>query len=250
MRSPTQRTSQLTLGGYMYMKGLILYLLLCVSALAADTGVQLASTVTTLNRIGKVTKETYTRGGQTNLVWWTMVEGGAVTFVHEFYHYTNLVAIVTGTPDPVSFDPVPGLPYQLIFNFGPSKDARCLHIHGVGFHELYYVTNGMFYPAPDSDLGIEDNKKVDDKLAAKAELVLRAKLIGHYGDDEHLRFRVEVVQVLKNGSGVNFGKVLSIDPSGSKEGVPIGGKFTLYLDRYNKTNTELWRLVGASHNTN
>jgi hypothetical protein len=226
------------------MKELILYLLLCVSALAADTGVQLASTVTTTNRIGRVTKETFTRGGQTNLVRWTMVEGGFVSLVHEFYHHSNLVAIVAGTPDPVSFDPMPGLPYQLIFNFEPSKDARCLHIHGVGFHELYYATNGFFYPAPDSDLGIEDGKKVDDKLAAKSEVVLRAKLIGYYGDDEHLRLRVQVLLVLKNESGVNFSKVLAVDSSGSKDGVPIGGKFTLYLDRYSKTNTELWGSLG------
>lgn len=232
------------------MKTLILYPLLCASALAADTGVQLVSAVTTTNRMGQVTQETFTRGGQTNLVRWTMVEDGVVSLVHEFYNHGDLAAIITGIPDPVSFDPMPGLPYQLIFNFGPSKDARCLHIHGVGFHELYYATNGVFYPAPDSDLGIEDIKKVDDKLAAKAEVVLRAKLIGHYGDDEHLRLRVQVLQVLKNESGVSFSKVLSVDPNSSKDGVPIGGKFTLYLERYDKTNTEHWKLVGASHNTN
>src|SRR2546429_222120 len=68
-----------TLGVFAYMKRLILYLLLCVSALAADIGVQLASTVTTINGMGKVTKETFTRGGQTNLVRWTMVEGSVVS---------------------------------------------------------------------------------------------------------------------------------------------------------------------------
>jgi hypothetical protein len=34
-----------------------------------------------------------------------------------------------------------------------------------------------------------------------------------------------------------------------KDGLPMGGKFTLYLERNKNTNTELWMVVGASHNT-
>ena len=87
-----------------------------------------------------------------------MLEGGVVVSrTHEFYHHGNLVAVIQGNPNPVRFDPKPGLPYQLGLNFGPSKES--LHINGKDFNEAFYATNGVFYPAPDADLGIKDYKK-------------------------------------------------------------------------------------------
>jgi len=133
--------------------------LVTLAALATDTGVQLVSTVTTTNSIGsEFTKETFTRSGQTNLVRQTLLKAGVVVSrVHEFYHHGNLVAVIQGNPDPVRFDPKPGLPYQLGLNFGPSKQS--LHINGKDFNEAFYCTNGVFYPAPDSDLGIRDSQR-------------------------------------------------------------------------------------------
>jgi hypothetical protein len=90
---------------------------------------------------------------------------------------------------------------------------------------------------------------IDDKLAAKAEVVLRARLISLDGAGKDARFRVQVLQVLKNESGVKLAHELLVGAYRSKEGVPVGGKFTLYLERYNQTNTEPWELIGASHNT-
>jgi hypothetical protein len=128
-----------------------------LSALPADTGVQLVSAVTTTNRMGGVyTEETFTRGGKTNLVRQTLIRDGVVvTRVHEFYHHGDLVAVIQGNPNPVRFDPKPGLPYQLGLDFAPSKES--LHINGKDFNEAFYATNGVFYPAPDSDLGNWDH---------------------------------------------------------------------------------------------
>jgi hypothetical protein len=93
--------------------------------------------------------------------------------------------------------------------------------------------------------------QMDDKLAAKAEVVLRAHLLSVDGDGKNARFRVQVLQVLKNELGlkIGIGDELSVDVYTSKDGLPMGGKFTAYLERYNKTNTKLWKVVGAGHNT-
>ena len=92
-------------------------------------------------------------------------------------------------------------------------------------------------------------KLVDDNLAARAEVILRARLLSMEMVDKHAQFRIQVLAVLKNEPGVKFANELLVDSSGSKSGVPIGGKFTIYLNRHDKTNTKLWMLVGASHNT-
>lgn len=92
-------------------------------------------------------------------------------------------------------------------------------------------------------------KLVDDKLAANAEVVLRSRLLAVAMVGNHAQFWVKVLQVLKNEPGVKLNDELLVDSSGSQGGVPIGGKFTVYLDRHDGTNTSLWMLVGASHNT-
>jgi hypothetical protein len=142
------------------MRTLIVFLLLCVSALAANTGLRLVSTVTTTNRMGVDTTETFTRGGQTNLVRVTESQGGVVGYLHHaFCHHGDLVAFIIGTPDPVSFDLKQGLPYQVSLQFWPSNGVRNLSICGEDFNEVFYATNGVFYPAPDSDLEIEDYRR-------------------------------------------------------------------------------------------
>jgi hypothetical protein len=144
-----------------YMKKIISIVAGCLVTLSAfaDVGVQLVSAVTTTNGMGGVyTKETFTRGGQTNLVRETLLRGGVVvTRIHEFYRHSDLVAVIQGNPNPVRFDPKPGLPYQVGLNFGPSTES--LHINGKDFNEAFCATNGVFYPAPDLDLGIKDNTR-------------------------------------------------------------------------------------------
>jgi hypothetical protein len=139
---------------FTHMKILTIILLSCVSALAADNGVRLVSSVATTNSLGIYTTETFTRGSQTNLVRVTGSQGGVVTYLsHQFYHHGHLVAVITGTPNPSSYDIADGLPCQISLRFAPSKDISSLHINSKDLNERFDVTNGVFYPAPDSELG-------------------------------------------------------------------------------------------------
>jgi hypothetical protein len=97
-------------------------------------------------------------------------------------------------------------------------------------------------------------KLMDDRLAAKAEVVLRAKRLAMEEADKYAWYRVQVLQVLKNESGETFTNTLSVAAYGWKGGVPVG-ESTLYLERYSPANPTLWKLVGGeastgvSHNT-
>ena len=95
----------------------------------------------------------------------------------------------------------------------------------------------------------------DEKLAAKAEVVIRAKLLSFEGADKYAHFRVRVLQVFKSPAGMKMGNELTVTAYSWKPGVPAG-ESTLYLERYNKeVDTGLWKLVGGeaasgvSHNT-
>lgn len=92
------------------------------------------------------------------------------------------------------------------------------------------------------------DKLMDDRLAANAEVVLRAKRIGIDGGDKYAWFRVQVLQVLKNRPGGQFTNQLSVAAYSWDKGVPEG-ESTLYLERYNKTNFGLWKLVGGEAST-
>lgn len=104
-------------------------------------------------------------------------------------------------------------------------------------------------------LAFAADKFMDDKLAAKAEVVVRAKLLSFEGADKYARYRVRVLQVLKSLPGTNLTKELSVVAYSGKTGVPAG-ESTLYLERYKQqVDTGLWKLVGGesstgvSHNT-
>jgi hypothetical protein len=97
-------------------------------------------------------------------------------------------------------------------------------------------------------LALAADKLMDDKLAAKAEVVLRAKRLAIEGGEKYAWFRVQVLQVLKNQSSQTFTNTLSVAAYSWKDGVPEG-QSTLYLERYNPTNTTLWKLVGGEAST-
>jgi hypothetical protein len=102
---------------------------------------------------GIVTTETYTRDGEQDLVRITKLLNGTVTYQsHGFYHDGKLVALYTWHPDYSTFNVVPGLPYYVGMEFLPSKDIKSLTIRGNDFVDGFYTTNGLYYPAPDSDL--------------------------------------------------------------------------------------------------
>ena len=86
-------------------------------------------------------------------------------------------------------------------------------------------------------------KLMDDKLAAKAEVVLRVKRLGPGEGSKYLWYPVEVLQVLKNQSGEVLTNKLSVAAYSWRAGVPEG-ESTVYLERYN-TNRGIWKLVGG-----
>ncbi len=98
-------------------------------------------------------------------------------------------------------------------------------------------------------VAIASEKLIDDKLAAKAEVVLRVKRLSPGESDKYAWYRVQVLEVLKNQSGEMFSNTLSVAVYSWKAGVPEG-ESTIYLEPYNSTtNTGLWKLVGGEAST-
>lgn len=88
------------------------------------------------------------------------------------------------------------------------------------------------------------DKLMDDTLAAKAEVVLRVQRLSSGEGDKYAWYQVKVLQVLKNLSTETFTNTLSVAAYSWKAGVP-DGESTIYLERYNKTDGKLWKLVGG-----
>jgi hypothetical protein len=128
---------------------------------ATDTGVQVSSSATTNADTGAIlTTETFTRGGNTNLVRVTKVQTGSIVFrLHRFCHNGEPVALFSFRDGVQSFSTVPKSPYQVVVDFLPSKEVRCVMIFGRNFIDGFYPTNGVYYPAPDSDLEIKNYNK-------------------------------------------------------------------------------------------
>ncbi|MGN6552651.1 MAG: hypothetical protein ACTHLW_02815 [Verrucomicrobiota bacterium] len=105
-------------------------------------------------------------------------------------------------------------------------------------------------------LALAADKLMDDKLAAKADVVVRAKLLSvDARADKYATFRVHVLQVFKSPPDTKLTNKLSVAAYSWKPGVP-DGESTLYLERYgNEATNGLWKLVGGeastgvSHNT-
>lgn len=146
------------------LRAIILLMLSCASLVAADTGVRSFSSVSTNSETGAVLMtETFTRGGQTNLIRFTKNLRGEVVYrTQKFCHRGEMVALFTFREGIESFHTLPNTPYHVDVEFLPSKDVRCLMIQGRGYLDAFYPTNGVYYPAPDSDLDIRPHH-VDGK---------------------------------------------------------------------------------------
>lgn len=142
------------------MKTFLLLSLSCISVAASDTGIRFTSSTNTDTATtgAIIIVETYTRGGQTNLIRTTKSKNGVVLFRnHRFCHFGKPVAFYTWQPDFGSnFTVVRGTPYEVGLDFLPSKDVRAVMIWGTNFLDGFYFTNGVFYPVPDSDLEFKD----------------------------------------------------------------------------------------------
>jgi len=142
------------------MKIFIILFLSCALLAAADTNGWVCSSVSTNAGFGTVlTRETFARGGQTNLIRIIKVQSGHVIFrSQQFCHNGKPVAMFSFRDGVQSFSTEPNVPYRVDVEFLPTKDVKCVIILGRDFIDGFYPTNGIYYPAPDSDLKMEDFK--------------------------------------------------------------------------------------------
>ncbi|HXI82459.1 MAG TPA: hypothetical protein VNL17_00040 [Verrucomicrobiae bacterium] len=89
---------------------------------------------------------------------------------------------------------------------------------------------------------------VDPKLAQKAEVILRVKLLAQGEADKYAWYEVEILKVLKNESGETFDKRLKVAAYSWRPGV-TEGESTVYLERYSTTDKGLWKLIGGEADT-
>jgi hypothetical protein len=155
------------------MKAIIVLILSCLSAFAADTDEirVVTSTYKIMPENSLATVEVFTRGGQTNLVRNTHTKDGVVVMRSQsFYHDGTevggyLYEIANGTNTVISS--VAGAPYSLGFVFDASNRPRSAQIHATNLLMLdwFPCTNGVFYPA-DASLIREANGRLPKNLPA------------------------------------------------------------------------------------
>lgn len=142
------------------MRAFILFLLSCVSTLAADTGVRMTTSVSTNAETGAVyLEETFTRDGQTNLVRKTKTADGVVTGrIQRFYHDGEFVAVYLVVSKPVhmareSFSTTESS-CAVSVDFSPTKEIERVIITRTKGNVLdgFTATNGVFYPVSNSEL--------------------------------------------------------------------------------------------------
>jgi hypothetical protein len=140
------------------MRTLIILVLSCVTGFCQEAGIQMFSSVTTNAESGAIlTTETFTRGGQTNLIRFTKSERGAVVYrSHKFCHHGEPIALFVWRDGTQHFHSYPGTLYSANLEFWPSNEVRCVIIDGKTWFDGFYYTNGVFYPAPDSDLELKN----------------------------------------------------------------------------------------------
>jgi hypothetical protein len=83
----------------------------------------------------------------------------------------------------------------------------------------------LFFAACLAPVLLAADKVVDDTLAAKAEVVLRARRVSVEAADKYAFFGVKVLQVLKQPPGVWLTNELLVAAYSWKEGVPTGDWF-------------------------
>jgi hypothetical protein len=148
------------------MKIYIAFIILCcVSALGADTGVQV---VTTTRKVGVHKDGTYqmdlfTRNGQQDLVRHTRYakDGVIAMRMQCFYHDGSLVARSMASPVFQDFVPEPGSQYSVSFRFHPSSKVEFVYISGKDGYLLdgFACTNGVYFPV-DNQVILERNDAI------------------------------------------------------------------------------------------
>jgi hypothetical protein len=148
------------------MRLFIVFILSCISAFAADTGVRMTASTSTNAETGAVyLEETFTRNGQTNLVRKTKTEDGVVTGrIQRFYHDGEFVAVYLVVIKPAhmareSFSTTESS-YAVSAEFSPTKEIERVIITRKKGNALdgFTATNGVFYPVSNSDSEIRPVK--------------------------------------------------------------------------------------------
>lgn len=154
------------------MKVILICILSCLSAFAADTNDirVVTSTYKIMPEDSLATLEVFTRNGETNLVRNTHTKDGVVLFRSQSFYgngtevgsymYQNIHKIGNG-PDATMVGSVAGAPYSFNIAFDSSNRPLSAHITATNFVMLdwFLCTNGVFYPA-DSSLIREANGRL------------------------------------------------------------------------------------------
>jgi hypothetical protein len=140
------------------MKAIIVCILSCLSAFAADTSdIRVATRtykITPEDSLG--TEETFTRDGQTNLVRDTHTKDGVVIYRSQSFYYNGAQAGIylynTANGTNTVVGSTPGTPYYFAVHFDASNKPRSAQIHATNLVMLdwFLCTNGIFYPADGS----------------------------------------------------------------------------------------------------
>ena len=88
-------------------------------------------------------------------------------------------------------------------------------------------------------------EEIDKALAKDAEVVLRVNCKNEADECEKYCWQeVNIIKVLKNESDYTFPNVIKVAYYNREKGIPIGIS-TIYLEKYNLSRNNLWKLVGG-----
>ncbi len=135
-----------------FMKTVIVFVLSCVSVLAATTNeIQVATTTNTVAETGVTTTvDVFTRDGQTNLVCGTRTKDGSLLDSwQKFYHKGSLLGVYsTYNNGSSTIHSIGSAPYTLSFVFVSTNMMKCAFISTNSVMlDAFICTNGTFCPA-------------------------------------------------------------------------------------------------------
>ncbi len=92
-------------------------------------------------------------------------------------------------------------------------------------------------------------EEIDSNLTKHAVAILRVEYKNEAGVCEKYCWqKVRILKILKNESDYNFPEFIEVAYYSWEKGIPIGLS-TVYLEKYNSTKNDLWKLVGGKVET-
>lgn len=94
-------------------------------------------------------------------------------------------------------------------------------------------------------IGCNPQEVVDEALAKNVDVILRVDCQATAEACEKYCWQnVTILKILKNKSNFKFQKRLDVAHYNWEQGVPIGVS-TIYLEKYNPSRNDMWRLAGG-----